>query len=87
MREEGKAADPQWLEKNVWMIRKKKRLFKLEPAAMIEWEPSTYTFDWNGKQITVGEYYKEYYGIELKYSNVRQSIIVAQYGVFLHLTQ
>jgi len=72
MREEGRAADREWLDKNVWMIRKKKRLFKQETTEMIEWEPSAYTFDWNGRQTTVQEYFKDYYGIELKYPNVRR---------------
>lgn len=69
MREEGKTAE--WLDKNMWMIRKKKHLFKQDPSEMIVWDPSTYTFDWNGRPTTVMEYFREYYGIELKYPNVR----------------
>lgn len=76
MSEEGKAADPQWLEKNVWMIRKKKRLFKLEPSMMIVWDPSEYTFDWNGRQVTVKDYFQEHYGIQLKYPQVRNYTIL-----------
>jgi len=70
MKEEGKAADQEWLDKNVWMIRKKKRLFKQDPAEMIVWDPSTYTFDRDGQQSTVREYFKDYYGIELQYPHV-----------------
>jgi len=68
MREEGKTVE--WLDKNMWMIRKKKRLFKHNPADMIEWDPSTFTFDWNGQPTTVLEYFYKYYGIELKYPKV-----------------
>ena len=44
---------------------------------MIEWDPSAYTFDWNGQQTTVREYFREYYGIDLKYPNVRKWAIFA----------
>ena len=68
MRGEGK--DQAWLDKNVWFVRKKKRIYKQDPDEMIEWEPSSYTFDWNGRQITVADYYREYYGVRLKYPEV-----------------
>ena len=71
---EGKTEE--WFEKNKWMIRKKKRLYKQEPQAMIEWDPSRFTFDWEGKPTTVAEYFREYYGIDLQYHNVSLRVAV-----------
>ena len=68
MNEEGKTSE--WLEKNEWFIRKKRKAYKQEPSSMIEWNPAVYTFTWHDRDITVEDYYREYYGVILKFPKV-----------------